>query len=146
MEVLFLKKKIQCGPHVPSSICITNFASLGTGLSPPCAGSFAGIVQKAWPIEPDVRGTVDILDFTLIDDYGAWIKSCATDSNANTDVIAEGNRIVGFSGSGSSGTGAQDARLYFSGINSIEVKVEEVKRIPCKLTEQCCLNSNASGM
>ena len=58
-----LRKKIQCGPHVPSSICITNFASCGTGLSPPWAGSFAGIVQKAWPIERDVRGTVDILDF-----------------------------------------------------------------------------------
>ena len=41
----FLQGKMFVMP--PSTFCITNFASVGPTLLPPCRGSFAGIVQQA---------------------------------------------------------------------------------------------------
>ena len=38
----------------------------------------------------------DKLDFTFMDDDGAWISCCAVGINAQTDIIAEGHRIIGF--------------------------------------------------
>ena len=54
----------------------------------------------------------DKLDFTLIDDHGAWIQCCAMGINANTSIIAEGHRIVGFFGTGRRGIGSDDAKEY----------------------------------
>ena len=129
----------------PSPICIANFASLGAQLSPPCRGSFAGIVQKVSALQSTLSKGDDKLDFTLIDDHGAWIQSCAIGINADTNTIAEGSRSVGFFGSGRAGIGSDDAKIMFFETDSTLVKIEEVKLIPCKQTDQCCLNAHASG-
>eukprot|EP00973_Karenia_brevis_P059747 8317681-Karenia_brevis.AAC.1 len=89
-----------------------DFAWLGAKLPAPCRGSFAGIVQQVWPMQKSTLSKGDDkLDSTLIDDHGAWIQCCAMGINADTDVIAEGNRIVGFFGTGRSGIGADDGKI-----------------------------------
>ena len=97
----------------PSPICIASFASLGAALSPPCRGSFAGIVQQVSSMQSTLSKGDAKLDFTLIDDHGAWIQCCAMGINANTNIIAEGNRIVGFFGTGRGGIGSDDAKIMF---------------------------------
>ena len=77
----------------PSTICITNFASVGPALFPPCRGSFAGIVQQVSP-KQKISKKDDELDFTLIDDHGAWIQCCAMGILTDTDVIAEGIALL----------------------------------------------------
>eukprot|EP00973_Karenia_brevis_P013797 1872861-Karenia_brevis.AAC.1 len=51
---------------------------------------------------------------------------------ADTDVIAEGNRIVGFLGTGRSCIGSDDAKILFFETDSTLVKLEKVTIIPCK--------------
>ena len=58
----------------------------------------------------------------------------------DTDEIAEGSRIIGFVGSG---IDYDDAKIIFFETDSILVKVEKVKLIPCKQIYQCCLKGNA---
>ena len=123
----------------PSTICITNVASVGPALFPPFRGSFAGIVQQVSPKQTFSKKD-DKLDFTLIDYHGASIQCCAMGILADTDVIAEGNRIIGFFGSG---IDYDDAKIILFETDSILVKVEEVKLIPCKQIDQCCLKGNA---
>ena len=139
----FLQRKQFVMPSSP--ICIANFASLGAQLSPPCRGSFAGIVLQVSDLQQTLSKGDDKLDFTLIDDHGAWLQCCAIGINADTNTIAKGNRIVGFFGSGRHGIGSDDAKIMFFETDSTLVKIEEVKLIPCKQTDQCCLNAHASG-
>ena len=87
----------------------------------------------------------DKLDFALIDGHGACVQCCALGINADTHVVAKGNRIVGFFGTGRGGIGSDDAKMMFFESDSTLVKIEDAKLIPCKQTDRCCSNAHASG-
>ena len=74
----------------------------------------------------------DKLDFTLIDDDGAWISCCAMGVNAATDIIAVGHRITRFFGTGRGGIGSDDGKIFFFETDSTVVIIEAVKVVPCK--------------
>ena len=112
------------------AICIENFAILGSHLSVPLRWSCASIVREVSPMQGNGSSKEEKLDFTLIDDHGAWIQCCAMGICANINVIAAGNRIVGFFGTAC----LDDAKVFFLETDSTVVKVGEVKTIPCKKT------------
>ena len=112
------------------AICIDNLAYFGVELRVPFRGSFAGIVQKVWPMKGQDFSKEDKLNFTLIDDYGSWIQCCAMGICADPNIIAAGNRIVGFFATARQ----NDAKIFFLETDSTVVKVGKVTRIPCKET------------
>ena len=65
-------------------------------LCAPSRCSLAGSVQHVQPMTTSLAKGDDKLDFTLIEDDEARISCCAMGINAQTDIIAEGHRIIGF--------------------------------------------------
>ena len=124
----------------PSQICIANLMNLGRALSPPRFGWFTGIVEHVSPNQSTPSKAEHKLDFTFVQNYFTWLQCCAMGINADSDFIAEGNRIVRFYDRGRPGMGSESAKIVFLEFDSTLVKVEKVLRIPCKLTDECYLN------
>ena len=99
--------------------------NLGRALSPPRFGLFTGIVEHVSPNQSTPSKSEHKLDFTFVDDYFLWLGCCAMGMNADSDFIAEGNRIVRFHDSARPGIGSDGAKLVFLQYDSTLAKVEK---------------------
>ena len=104
-----MKDSIYIPPSPP--ICISNFSSVASKMTPPFRANFRGMVQNLMDLDVSLSG-VNKRKFKLVDLNGAWFFCCAHGVNAVHASLSNNSEIVLYFGTGRGAIGSDAAAVY----------------------------------